>query len=212
MFADANRAAQAAEALARQQEERRRLQDALKCEGMRMAALNAATQSNALGDASGGECDASESQGAVTLSRIGRGKLLKVEGQVLLHGALARRLTPVSSVARLHNQLPRLRRLGTRVALHPSWHKQLLHRQDGGRRPCIPLFRSRSRGLRRLGGDHVAAPIFVVRPHHTRVISSFSRMVYARIFSIIRFVASNQIVSNGDISDPSPSPYFSTRP
>ena len=32
------------------------------------------------------------------MSRIGRGKLLKVEGQVLLHGAPARRLTHVSSV------------------------------------------------------------------------------------------------------------------
>ena len=87
-FTDASRAAQAVEALARQQEERRRLQDALKCERTRMAALNAAMQSSGLGDASGGDCCASESQGAVTLSKIGRGKLLKVEGQVLLHGHL----------------------------------------------------------------------------------------------------------------------------
>ena len=84
-IADACRAAQAAESLARQEEERQRLQDALKCERMRMAALNAAMQSSGQDDALGGDCDASELQGGVTLSRIGRGKLLKVEGQVLLY-------------------------------------------------------------------------------------------------------------------------------
>ncbi len=49
-----------------------------------MAELSAATKSRVQEHNSGDNCGSGESQGAVTWSRVGRGKLLKVEGQALI--------------------------------------------------------------------------------------------------------------------------------
>ena len=79
LITDTNRSAFAAEVFAKQAEERLTLQQALKCEQMRLAELHApATSSGKDGDCL--DVVVSDSEEEVKFSRTGRSKLVKVEG------------------------------------------------------------------------------------------------------------------------------------